>query len=543
MDRSIYSPVELWHDFTLEGRLLKKNIIESKKENGFVFEKFFVDGIDSSRIFCKQIFPDNNKKNKKTVLFLNDGGRLFSDAELLEISQGNFAVATVDYAGENPFNDDFHSIYPEELSYGNISVCRNDLNSGKNIQESPWFLWARNIRIAISAILETPYIFSGGLMIGGIGRGSLLAMQVAAADKRCLSVICVSGYGYLTGAGDITTEQSLALTEENEMWLSAFSMSANAKLISVPTLLTANTNNPFVNVDNIGMLKSTFATENVYVCITPSFSFSVSDTAFSAIKAFISDVCLNKNKLPVIAEPTAEVKNDKIVFEFSSATQFKNCYLWYSHAQEQNKYRCWYGEKMRSKDGKLFTAEVNLRDVSDEIRYFVSCSTGAFCLTSVLSQKDIPHKAFIPGERRIIFNGSMDKNLFFAENETFESDCHLKKEEGPFKIGGITGSGVISSYILSDIKLKPKDVNILSLDVYGVEAKSFTIALYKEANGCLIRYFSSWDYTPQPKWDKMTLDPSSFKNDKNIDMKDWNNIKKISFENVDGMLFNNILWI
>ena len=127
MAKEIYSPIDLWRSFSLENRLLKKNIVECKKQNGYVVEKFFVEGIFSSRIFCKILYPDNAKKNKKLVLLLNDAGPIFSDEDLMTVSHGTYAVATVDFAGETYVEQEYATLYPEDLSYANFNRCKDKL--------------------------------------------------------------------------------------------------------------------------------------------------------------------------------------------------------------------------------------------------------------------------------------------------------------------------------------------------------------------------------------------------------------------------------
>lgn len=118
-----------------------------------------------------------------------------------------------------------------------------------------------------------------------------------------------------------------------------------------------------------------------------------------------------------------------------------------------------------------------------------------------------------------------------------------KIQEGPLGISGITGSyGNLSTYAIGDYKYKSDNQNLLQFVAAPRDNRKLEVKIITSTQG-LYETYSTIVQLSGGVWTKCSLKISDFKTKDRIPLRDWGDIKKITFVDIKNTLINNIIWV
>ena len=149
----------------------------------------------------------------------------------------------------------------------------------------------------------------------------------------------------------------------------------------------------------------------------------------------------------------------------------------------------------------------------------------------------------IPRSRIIYQKSYGTKGWIVEQTETILDFLEAQLEEGPLNITGITSPvGDLSTYTIGDYKYKSDAQNILQFDAASKEAKPLTVSIIAGTPGKYDTYYAVVNLNAN-KWTKCSLKMTNFKTKDMIPLREWGNIKKLSFKNINNTIINNIIWV
>lgn len=87
--------------------------------------------------------------------------------------------------------------YPSDLSFARYPDCKARLDDIENTaRNTPWFVWAKVARRAISLLQEQSIVSRDHIGVLGFGIGAQLSWMVTGTDKRVCAMCAVNGGGY-----------------------------------------------------------------------------------------------------------------------------------------------------------------------------------------------------------------------------------------------------------------------------------------------------------------------------------------------------------
>ena len=92
-------------------------------------------------------------------------------------------------------------------------------------------------------------------------------------------------------------------------------------------------------------------------------------------------------------------------------------------------------------------------------------------------------------------------------------------------------------------RYKSKDGMILRIDMYSKEKRDVDVVIYTEKDSVKAEYSYTVTLGGNEEWQKVALSANDFKNSERISLRDWRNIKKLTFKNSTGLLISNMVWV
>jgi hypothetical protein len=210
-------------------------------------------------------------------------------------------------------------------------------------------------------------------------------------------------------------------------------------------------------------------------------------------------------------------------------------------------YRNWNRVGVPIDSGGLGIESLEIFEGEAEMLAYVSCYYKDGFFTSSLPVR-YNHKGGVSKIKssHIIYERKMGLSGFVADtaDNTFflEDNCVLIKE-GALDLAGITVlQGDLSTYVVGDERYKGHSGALLQFDVCPEESRGAEFAVYIEEDGKVEEFSVSYE-VKGGEWQKRAFPCTDFKNAEKLPLKSWDGIKKASFKNAAGMLFNNILWV
>lgn len=457
------------------------------------------------------------------------------------------AGVIVDYSGRKGKKSGFTS-YPKSLSYCNVAEEDDRIwRAGDNIKESAWFIWSQVLRRAISVLCNQTFIDKNKIALIGVGYATNLMWQVGTMDGRISAMVAVNGAGW-NGYGKYMQSPG---GDESSRWLVGIASQAYMPYVHCPVMVIAPTNSVVTNFEKLFENISYVSSKNkVNFIAVPNRRDQIDRVSFDNIGIWIKN-CFEGKSFPSL--PVLKVRKSEKSFMLegkcdTSEFRVKNAEFYYAYGEENSSLRQWHkSSSFEKENGINLSSEIEFISKKDKVYAFFSIE---YDNGIKISSKEIviapDSKADINENRRIrkIYAKNYNFNEFVAvEDRLVASDDSLITKKGYMDIEGISVTeGNLESCIFSDIRYRGVADSILQFDIFAEKGTEMTVKLYADENGEEVCYFASEKINSE-KWEKLSFMPSDFKNSDMISLKEWKDVKKISFEKASEYIINNILWI
>ena len=562
MEMRLLTPTEIWEGFNPVKDGTETSIISSRESDNIItHEVFFTSEKTESgrvRVYARISYDSRWRDARPALLFLpsHDEGRRFDDITASLIKAG-YVVCYCDYLGRvSPEHEDVpHTTYPEEYSYACAPECFDHLyritTTGR---ETPWFLWAKIARRAITMLSELRYVDASRIALIGVDLGAQIAWQTAGMDGRVRALVPINGGGYLWRRGVPRFpggDRELPADDEERAYSAGVGAETYAKFVSCPTYYIVSSNSPHTDVDRAGDILALVPARSKVLLIVKGTASQISVTAYESLILW-----LRKN----FAHDSAPVKMPEVFFRTDENVLYlhlryggktKDVKAFYSHGEPVSFARNWAPLSEPQSVGEDETVyRVPVEDPNELVVAYatVSDADGILCSSRVAGV--IPASAGVKtavtaGKRRsrIIYSGEMGTGLFWVTTDDFFLDENvLSVKEGPFSIKGVSVSQGTLMLCRSSYDDFASDKNaLLRMDIYSPDAREieFSFVSYPELShfSCTIP-LAGGDF-----WQKVNLSAAECKNEDGKALPRFSICKLLKISGAEGVVFNNIVWI
>ena len=230
--------------------------------------------------------------------------------------------------------------------------------------------------------------------------------------------------------------------------------------------------------------------------------------------------------------------------QFDKASDVEMLVLFYSYNEVNSELRHWNRIILSTASP---VSEIPVR--TDDERVFAYCSVfykdGQYysSFPKAYDLKDSKINRITPKRSHIIYERKMGVNVWVVDDATGEYIAP-RLEAGAYDITGVTApAGNLSTYVLGDTFFESREESILQFDCCASSDRTLTVELCVETGKASYEYYTSSVEITGGEWQKFALDHTDFKTKELVPLKNWNNVKKLSFVDIDGTLVGNLIWI
>lgn len=551
------TPTQVWEGFNPVKEPLQTSAISNTESDGTKISEFYFtsetaeDGI--VRVYCKTMYKNDGIEKKPSILFLPSLSSEFSDKNILDdFVESGYVVIFVDYAGIFDGTSTPHTTFPPSLSFAEAdNAKKSPYFMRETARNTPWFVWAKICRRAITLIEESLVADKNSIGVLGRNEGAKLAWILAGIDGRLKTVVPIIGGGYSYSC-TFSEASKMAENEERRVWIAGVGAETYARAVSCPIYFPTSSNNTQCDFDRAGDMLNFVPLTKKALAISPRTNSQITLEIFNSIKKWFelflkgNGINLPKHELKVVnldGELFLRLKtNEKPVF----ATAY------YSLDEIKPAARDWHSIAeflVDSSSGDLLF-KVDLYDYEQKIKAFVNIKYASGIIVSTPVLEAIPSQLKITApllmkaeETRIVYDNSMGYSSLTVESDNLIFDERmLLIKEGPFKIKGVTAlSGRLVSYKIGKSPFAKKKDIVLQMDVFSENPKIITINLedFEESK----TFSASKQLLGLKGWQRINFVASDFKSRDNKPLSVFSDIEKAVFINAEGVLFNNIIWL
>ncbi len=557
MDYKIVTPMTLWQDFNPIKDPLEVVVGAVTSTERYVSKEmtFTVDTVADGKIRAYANVVVQKGGVAPTVLFLPTGESEIKKTTFFEmlIDRG-FNVITVDYGGKSRKKaEGKYTVYPDSLAYCIYSKNRKLLSAPTEASRSPWYIWMKVVRRAITLAFEESNVDKDKLVLLGYLEGAQLAWKVSGIDGRvrALVPVCACGFTEYRNKAKYGADEVTQFSDDWDCWLAGISTQAYAKMLMAPVYLVTGTNSTYADMDRAEDLFALIPGKKKYLSFSAGTNNSINFMNFQGAVTWMEYIL--KNKDADILQPSLKtyVSDGKLYASVTDIKDFATVDIYYADDELNPAFRSWTLAKEKTvlnQDEVLATLlprEENTRlfvfaTVTYKNGMVFSTPELYLDLTKLdLNIYDYSGRAV----SRFVYTPDMKAIPFSVENynPVVEEDI-LQLKTGPNGLKGLCASeGKLCTYNIEPPPAANVDF-ILQMEVYSTEPRDVEIVLYTAEDGTN-KYKHSVHLYGTKKWQRINLVRTDFKTDNRRTLKEWTNAKKMKIRNAEGVLFNNILWI
>lgn len=552
MELKFMTPTEVWEGFDACKAPLEASIISCQTTDNFVCEKqiFTADTSQEGRIrICCNVYYDARWQDARPAILLLPSfeNPHSQDAVRLLVEEG-FVTCALDFCG---VFEDTKTAYPSDLSFARYPDCKARLDYIENTaRNTPWFVWAKVARRAISLLQEQSIVSRDHIGLLGFGIGAQLAWMVAGTDKRVCAMCAVNGGGYRWAehnarflgsdipSGDVQLAYSTGVGAETY-----------AMFITCPTLAVVTSDSVQCDIDRIGDMLDLVKSDVKQLIVSESCDIQITNAAYRALILWLRAHLASSS--PSI-EPSMrfEATDGKLYVKINTAKKAEKRTLYVSYGEPSSRQRYWKSFDVKQKVGEHeYVCDVPVYDTEELI---VAYATFVYPDSNIISTKAsgiIPAKHNVqnvettPRISNIIYDGSMGVGEFVAKtDEALLADNALSVAEGPFAINGITlakGNLILFRSIQEMTSINRSA--ILHIDAYSKDERPLNVTVYTYPD--FKKYTARTSLKGGEFWQKLLFETADFKSEEGRTLASFSIVKTIVVEDVDGVVLNNFLWI
>ena len=557
MELKFLTPTLVWADYDPTSTPLETTILNNSQEDNFVRTEYcFTSETTASgrvRVSSLVYFDSRWVDQRPAIIVLPTlHNSVNPDIICKGLVKSGYVAIVVDYANCTTITSDKTS-FPEELKYAEYPLCREYMYDVKtSAKETPWFIWAKITRRAISFAREHRLVLKDRIGLLGFGTGGHISWMVAGVDDRLKALMPIDAGGYIwcRDRKRFGTE-AIPKTDEESAFSTGVGAETYARTVKCPVLLVLSSNSDYFDIDRSGDIFTLVPAANKHLLITKNTNGQITNSTLQCVETWLSKYLAHDNK--IIPNPTAtfEVSEGHIMFHLDTGSSPTNIQLYLSTGKDSSAVRSWTEITDLQRIGaNNYIAKINIIDQDEYITAFanVTYTKGIQYSTPVIAI--LPDKygltenvAIANSSSRIIYNGSMGLGNFIVESSSFiVADNALSVKKGPFNIKGISTN--IGNLVLfrSSYETLSEDKNIIfRFDAYSPNARKITISLISLSNN--ESYSTDITLKGGEHWQGVSLDAQSFKNNKGKSLIRFSDINKFVFSGAEDVIFNNILWV
>lgn len=557
MELKFLTPTEVWEGFDPAQGALENSIVSSETVDNLVCSKqfFTAETTDDGRIraYCEIYYDKRWADDRAAVLILPSLDDTKYISLVKRLVENGYVACILDYCGLNE-GDAPHTTFPKEYSYASLPECLSHLTEiDGDARRTPWFVWAKIARKAISCLQEQRVVAADRIGVMGLGTGAQIAWQVAGMDKRVRALVPINGDGYLWAEGKPRFASSnIPSSDEEVAFSTGVGAESYAKFVTCPTFIITSADSTYSDVDRAGDILSFVRSKSKQLIITRGSDSQISVRAFELMLLWLRNNFARDGKIP--QDPSIEFTaiENGLYIKLNTRETAADQHVYICYGEPYPFARYWKSiDDTLQKTGEFeYTCNVPVFDPNELIVAYatVSYPDGNAVSTPVIAT--IPSKLHVTDNAlaenkfsHIIYNSSMGIGSFTAITDDAlldESVIYLK--DGPFNIKGIsTTKGSLSlCHDVHDLNNLARSA-ALHLDAYSPTPKTLYVEMSTSPEKK--KYSASYCLNGGEFWQKVLLEPSDFKSENGKTLSKFSDTKQLIIVNAEGVAFNNFLWI
>ncbi len=552
MELKFMTPTEVWEGFDPRVAPLEASIISCQTTDNFVCSKQIFTAETSKegrvRICCNFYYDARWQDARPAVLVLPSFKNPHSsDAMRLLVEEG-FVACTLDYCG---VFEDTKTAYPSDLSFARFPDCQNHLDSIETTaRNTPWFVWAKIARRAISLLQEQSIVLGERIGILGFGIGAQLCWLVAGTDKRIRSMTAINGGGYRWAEHNARFLGSdIPSNDEQLAYSTGIGAETYAMFVTCPALAIATRDSVYCDVDRIGDMLDLVKSDVKQLIISDSCDMQITKSVYSALVLWLRSHLANTSDA-VSTSLRFETTDKKLYVKLNSGKKAVKRTLYVSYGEPSSRQRYWQSFDVRQKVGEHeYVCDVPVYDAEELV---VAYATLIYPDSNVISTKvtsiipakhDVSAVETSPRISKVLYDGSMGLGEFVAKtDDALLDDNNLFVADGPFAIKGISAKkGNVALCRSIQEMTSTSRTAILHVDAYSKTSGSLSVCVYTYPD--LKKYTARTKLKGGEFWQKLLFESADFKSEEGRTLSSFSVVKTIEVENAGGIVFNNFLWI
>lgn len=554
MEYKFLTPTEVWNGFNPSDVSLDSSTTSAETEDDLVCVKQYFNVQNNAQTSVRayiEIYYDVHWTDARPAILLLDSCDSANPRSMAKkLVECGYIVGLLDYCGSLSDGDDKTTFSPN-LTFVSYPDCMEYLNSiRKNARLSPWFIWSKIARLAISVLELLPITDKEHIGVFGFGEGAHIAWQITGMDSRVRALVAVGDAGYRWAKGKAKFTDATVMDDESLVFSSGVGAETYAKFIHCPTMLAISKSAYSTDVDRAGDMLALVQTDCKQLLITNGNDTQLTKSAFDVIAHWLRKNFTAKPEATV--KPTAAFENidGKLYLRMNTVQDTSNIYVAVCYGEPHSNTRHWDALGAFQKiDANLYTVNVPVYDVNELIVAYASFTYGDNNTVSTPIQGVIPAKLGITAvdrireNYRIMYDGSMGLGSFSClTKDAIADESALEQADGPFDIKGITvrNGGISLCRSAAEIKALGR-TSALHFDAYSPTARTLRINLYAIPE--MKRYTACAQLKGGEFWQKILLQSTDFKSDESRTLPQFGDTKILSIPDMAGVILNNFLWI
>lgn len=556
MDYKIVTPMMLWQDYNPTKQPLEVTILNMSSTDDILCKEvvFTAETVSDGKVraYAKMILQ-KNAENAPTLLYIPAASNIVSAGIFLDMAIKNgYNMVIIDYSGDIAGKEHF-TTYPESLKYCYYSVSKNDLYKPSAAKDTPWYIWMKIVRRAITLISEETAVDKDRIALLGYLEGAQIAWQVAGIDGRIKAVVPIGGCGYLEYFNKFkyTADNSIDMSEILECWLAGISPQAYARLILCPVFYMAGTNSAYADMDRINDFFSLIPSEKKYISLSAGTNHNIAKTNFEGLFSWLNKYLISNGEAILSPVLSTYISDGRLYASIKNIENNEKIEIYYSTDEINPSFRSWVATDtpLTVGDNECIVPIKVYDDTKLVFMYSnVTYKDGLVLSTreAVVNVKTKDITVFDTNSKaksRFVYVSSNPFVPFTIETDyPVVNESGLVIEKGPNDIRGIgVLKGRLCTYHIEPPEIDDSDL-MLQMDIYSKEPCAVTVNFYTAEKGTQV-YSINISLNGFPRWQRVNIERSNCKTQDMRPLKDWNSVRKMEIINAAGVLFNNILWV
>lgn len=553
MELKFMTPTEVWEGFDAHNAPLEASIISSQTTDNLVcVHHVFTSETTREnrvRIDCRICYDARWQDPRPAVLALSSFDSSLSSRDMRALVEEGFVVCAPDYCGVAP---ETRTSFPSDLSFAAYPECKSHLDDIESTaRNTPWFVWTKIARRAISLLEEQSIIQKDRIGIVGFGIGAQLCWLVAGTDSRVRAMVAINGGGYRWADNNAKFLGSDIPTSDKQLaYSTGIGAETYARFITCPTLAIVTRDSTYCDIDRIGDMLEPVKAQAKQLIVSVSCGKQLTKSTYEAMILWLRDNLAHSDLNPVRPSIHFETTDGKLYVRICTGIKASSRKLYISYGEPSSKQRYWQEIEIRQKVGEHeYVCNVPVYDTEELL---VAYATFAYPDGNIISTKTIsiiPSKHDItdaetsPRNSNIIYDGNKNIGVFIPITDgTLVDEESVTRTEGPFGIIGVSmGKGNLRLGRSMQEMLSTSRSAVLHIDAYSKSARTLQVALYTYPD--LKRYTARTELKGGEFWQKLLFENTDFKSDEGRALASFANVKTIELIDVDSVVLNNFLWI